>query len=68
MFRKHNVFLLSFFFSEFDKENWRSSRNRQPTAKQLDNLRLNGLHGGPNFISWIRDHVSLVFFVLIHRV
>ena len=34
-------------------------------AKQLQKLRLDGLYGQPNFISWIRDHVSLVYIVIL---
>jgi hypothetical protein len=30
----------------------------QPTAKQLDKLCREGLHGGPNFLTWFREHVN----------
>jgi hypothetical protein len=30
---------------------------RQPTVRQLDKLRREGIHGGPNFLSWFREHV-----------
>jgi hypothetical protein len=30
---------------------------RQPTAMQLDKLRREGIHGGPNFLTWFREHV-----------
>jgi hypothetical protein len=31
---------------------------RQPTAKQLHKLRREGIHGGPNFLTWLREHVN----------
>jgi hypothetical protein len=30
----------------------------QPMMKQLDKLRREGIHGGPNFLSWFREHVN----------
>jgi hypothetical protein len=30
----------------------------QPTAKQLDKLCREGIHGGPNFLTWSREHVN----------
>jgi hypothetical protein len=42
----------------FDKEQWKSSR--QPTAKQLQNLRRDGIQGGPSFVQWFRKHVSTI--------
>jgi hypothetical protein len=31
---------------------------RQPTARQLDKLRREGIRGGPNFLTWFREHVN----------
>jgi hypothetical protein len=31
---------------------------RQPTVKQLDKLCQEGIHGGPNFFTWFREHVN----------
>jgi hypothetical protein len=31
---------------------------RQPTVKQLDKRRQEGIHGGPNFFTWFREHVN----------
>jgi hypothetical protein len=31
---------------------------RQPTVKQLDKLRREGIRGGPNFLTWFREHVD----------
>jgi hypothetical protein len=31
---------------------------RQPTVKQLDKLRQEGIHGGPNFLTWFKEHVN----------
>jgi hypothetical protein len=31
---------------------------RQPTSMQLDKLRREGIRGGPNFITWFREHVN----------
>jgi hypothetical protein len=31
---------------------------RQPTMRQLDKLRREGIHGGPNFLSWFREYVN----------
>jgi hypothetical protein len=30
----------------------------QLTARQLDKLRQEGIHGGPNFLTWFREHVN----------
>jgi hypothetical protein len=30
----------------------------QPTVKQLDKLCREGIHGGPNFLTWLREHVN----------
>jgi hypothetical protein len=31
---------------------------RQPTTKQLDKLCREGIHGGPNFLTWFKEHVN----------
>jgi hypothetical protein len=31
---------------------------RQPTVKQLDKLREERIHGGPNFLTWFKEHVN----------
>jgi hypothetical protein len=31
---------------------------QQPTMRQLDKLRREGIHGGPNFLTWFREHVN----------
>jgi hypothetical protein len=31
----------------------------QPTVRQLDKLCREGIHGGPNFLTWFREHVNL---------
>jgi hypothetical protein len=30
----------------------------QPTTKQLDKLSQEGIHGGPNFFTWFKEHVN----------
>jgi hypothetical protein len=30
----------------------------QPMMKQLDKLRRDGIHGGPNFLTWFKEHVN----------
>jgi hypothetical protein len=30
----------------------------EPTVKQLDKLCRKGIHGGPNFFTWFREHVN----------
>jgi hypothetical protein len=32
--------------------------DRQPTTKQLDKLCREEIHGGPNFLTWFRDHIN----------
>jgi hypothetical protein len=32
--------------------------HRQPTMKQLDKLRREGINGGPHFLSWFRERVN----------
>jgi hypothetical protein len=31
---------------------------QQPTARQLDKLRREGIRGGPSFLTWFREHVN----------
>jgi hypothetical protein len=31
---------------------------RQPMTKQLDKLHREGIHEGPNFLTWAREHVN----------
>jgi hypothetical protein len=45
------------FDSEFDEQNMRCLG--RPTARDIDKLRRDGMHGRPNFIIWLRDHVGL---------
>ena len=37
---------------------------RQPITKQLDKLRREGIHGGPSFLTWFREHVNLYLSVI----
>jgi hypothetical protein len=32
--------------------------NMQPMTKQLDKLRREGIYGGPNFLTWFKEHVN----------
>jgi hypothetical protein len=34
------------------------SSGRQPTTRQLDKLRREGIQGVPNFLTWFREHVN----------
>jgi hypothetical protein len=34
------------------------SSGRQPTARQLDRLRREGIHGCHNFLAWFREYVN----------
>jgi hypothetical protein len=45
------------FDIEFDEQNIRCLG--RPTTRDLDKLRHDGMHGRPNFIMWLRNHVSL---------
>jgi hypothetical protein len=40
--------------SEFNVQTWRS--DRQPTQKQLDNMRQSGIQGRPNLVTWFKEH------------
>jgi hypothetical protein len=37
------------------------SSSWQPTTRQLDKLHQEGIHGGPNFLTWFREHVNHEF-------
>ena len=50
------VYLFVYIDSMFDSKYLTSGR--QPTAKQLDKLRREGIHGGPSFLTWFREHVN----------
>jgi hypothetical protein len=32
--------------------------DQQPMVKQLDKLCREGIHGGPNFLTWFREYVN----------
>jgi hypothetical protein len=34
------------------------SSDQQPMVRQLNKLRQEGIHGGPNFLTWFREHVN----------
>jgi hypothetical protein len=34
------------------------SSSRQPMMRQLDKLRWEEIYGGPNFLTWFREHVN----------
>jgi hypothetical protein len=40
------------FDSKYLSSSWQS------TARQLDKLCREGIHGGPNFLAWFREHVN----------
>jgi hypothetical protein len=50
------VYLFISFGSMFNSKYLPSGR--QPIAKYLDKLRQEGIHGGPNFITWFKEHVN----------
>jgi hypothetical protein len=45
------------FDNKFDKQNMRCLG--RTTARDLDKLQGDGMHGRPNFIMWLRERVSL---------
>jgi hypothetical protein len=47
------------FDGEFVEQNMRCLG--RPTTRNIDKLRRDGMHGRPNFIMWLQDHVSLNF-------
>jgi hypothetical protein len=62
----HSSFVYLFFYidSMFDLR-YLTSR-RQPMVKQLDKLRREGINGGPNFLTWFREHVNPDFFYIYY--
>ena len=48
------IYVFMFCNSEFDRQTWRS--DRQPTQKQLDNMRRVGIQGCPGFVAWFKEH------------
>jgi hypothetical protein len=61
----HNSFVYLFFYidSIFDLRYLTS--HRQPTTKQSDKLYQKGINGGPNFLTWFREHVNPDLFIYI---
>jgi hypothetical protein len=51
------LFSAIIFDSKYDEQNMRCLG--RPTARDLDKLRRDGMHGRPNFIMWLWDRVSL---------
>jgi hypothetical protein len=50
------VYLFIKFDSMFDSKYLPSGR--QLMVKQLDKLYQEGIHGGPNFLTWFKEHVN----------
>jgi hypothetical protein len=44
------------FDNEFDEQNMRCLS--RTIVRDLDKLQRDGMHGRPNFIMWLREHVS----------
>jgi hypothetical protein len=62
--QKEHMSALLYMYSNMDEmKQYFDSRyltsHRQPMTKQLDNLRWEGINGGPNFLTWFREHVNL---------
>jgi hypothetical protein len=55
---------LFFYIDSMFHSRYLTSR-RQPTVKQLDKLRQEGINRGPNFLTWFREHVNPDFFIYI---
>jgi hypothetical protein len=54
----HSSFVYLFFYID-NMFNFKYLTSRhQPTMKQLDKLRQEGINGGPNFLTWFREHVN----------
>jgi hypothetical protein len=54
----HDTFV--YLFVEFDImfDSKYLTSGRQPMVKQLDKLRRKGIHGGPTFLTWFKEHVN----------
>jgi hypothetical protein len=50
------MYLFVQFYSMFDSKYLPASW--QPMVRQLDKLRLEGIHRGPTFLTWFREHVN----------
>ncbi|WVZ85316.1 hypothetical protein U9M48_032260 [Paspalum notatum var. saurae] len=46
------------YFKEFQRQNWTSKK--QPTSKQLDKMRRDGIDGKPNFLDWFKIYCKEV--------
>jgi hypothetical protein len=49
--------ILSYLPFLYFAQTWRS--DRQPTQKQLGNMRRSGIQGRPNFVTWFKEHALL---------
>jgi hypothetical protein len=54
----HSSFVYLFFYIDNMFNFKYLTSRRQPTMKQLDKLRQEGINGGPNFLTWFREHVN----------
>jgi hypothetical protein len=58
-----NISCLAIIFdSELGEQNIRCLY--RPTSRDLNKLQCDGMHGRPNFIMWLQDHVSLNYVAL----
>jgi hypothetical protein len=58
----HSSFVYLFIYNDSMFNLTYLTSGRQPMVKQLDKLGREGIHGGPNFLTWFREHVNPYLF------
>jgi hypothetical protein len=61
----HSSFVYLFIYIDSMLDLRYLTSGRQTMVKQLDKLHQEGINGGPNFLTWFREHVNTVLLYIL---
>jgi hypothetical protein len=61
----HSSFVYLFIYIDSMLDLRYLTSGRQTMVKQLDKLHQEGVNGGPNFLTWFREHVNTVLLYIL---
>jgi hypothetical protein len=61
----HSSFIYLFIYIDSMLDLRYLTSGRQTMVKQLDKLHQEGINGGPNFLTWFREHVNTVLLYIL---
>jgi hypothetical protein len=61
----HSSFVYLFIYIDSMLDLRYLTSGRQTMVKQLDKLHQEGINGGPNFLTWFREHVNTALLYIL---